>query len=92
MFQFTVLKGNLPNRLCPQLDRNIVVRGLRNGDVSLLDLRLFPESRSIPIRSPSCVANVHALDQNRVVVAGLQSKVSPWYLELGTATSDLLYR
>ena len=57
------------------LSRNVVIRGDRDGGVRLWDLRSGGESRESRIQHPSLINHARRIDDNTIVVAGLESKV-----------------
>lgn len=57
------------------LSPNVVIRGDSDGGVRLWDIRSHGESRANRIQHPSGINHVRRLDDNTIVVAGLESQV-----------------
>ncbi|KAL8797422.1 MAG: hypothetical protein Q9182_007199 [Xanthomendoza sp. 2 TL-2023] len=53
---------------------NLVLAGMRSGKVRLWDLR--SDSATVRFQHPSSVRNIKALDDNKVLVAGLRNKMA----------------
>ncbi|KAI4242676.1 MAG: hypothetical protein L6R40_003897 [Gallowayella cf. fulva] len=52
----------------------LVLAGMRSGKVRLWDLR--SDGANVRFQHPSCVRNIKALDDNKVLVAGLRNKMA----------------
>ena len=57
------------------LSPNVVIRGGNDGAVRLWDIRSHGESRENRIQHPSGINHVRRIDDNTIVVAGLESQV-----------------
>ncbi|KAL8811985.1 MAG: hypothetical protein Q9200_001383 [Gallowayella weberi] len=53
---------------------NLVLAGMRSGKVRLWDLR--SDSTNVRFQHPSSVRNIKALDDNKILVAGLRNKMA----------------
>ena len=63
------------------LDSNVLLNGCREGTIRLWDVRTSgPESTSLRIRHPSSVNHVRRVNENIIVVAGLQDQLCTYDL------------
>lgn len=57
------------------LSPNVVIKGCKDGGVRLWDTRSGGESRESRIQHPSQINHARRVDENTIVVAGLESQV-----------------
>lgn len=57
------------------LSSNVVMKGCKDGGVRLWDIRSHGESRESRIQHPSQINHARRIDENTIVVAGLESQV-----------------
>lgn len=57
------------------LSPSVVMKGCLDGGVRLWDIRVHGESRKSRIQHPSQINRARRIDQNTIVVAGLESQV-----------------
>ena len=61
------------------LGPNVMMKGCKDGGVRLWDIRSHGENRESRIQHPSQINHVRRIDENIMVVAGLESQVRvPW--------------
>lgn len=58
------------------LGPNVILKGCQNGAVRLWDLRSGAASREPRLQHPSAINYVRSIDQNFLIVAGLQNEVN----------------
>jgi len=82
--------GNVPNAEVLAVDwlsHHTILNGCRDGHIRLWDIRSrAPESTSCPLKHPSSIAHARTVNENKIVVTGIENQLCTYDLRFLTLT------